>query len=128
RADDGATTATEIRGLRVTRVAGALDPDFGLLLAASSTQITAGPVAAFDGQLWLVVWVEVSGGGHDLRAVAVRPHGSAVDATPRLLGAGVSNVKPAAASVGDGTVAVVFERPAGGAIAVNSLRTSGSEK
>jgi len=126
RADDAATTATEIRGFRVTRAAGALDPDLGSLLASSSTQIVQGPVAAFDGQVWLLVWVEVSGGGHDLRAVAVRPDGSVVDATPRLLAAGVSNAKPAVASVGDGSVVVLFERSSGSAVAINALRTNGS--
>jgi hypothetical protein len=127
RVDDAATVATEIRGFRVTRAAGSLDPDLGSLLASSSTQITAGPAAAFDGGVWLVVWVEVSGGGHDLRAVAVRPDGTVVDAAPRLLAAGVANVRPAATSVGDGTVLVLFNRPAaGGAVAVNTIRVDGS--
>jgi hypothetical protein len=127
RVDDAATDATEIRAFRVTRAVGALDPAFGLLVATSSTEITRGPVAAFDGEVWLVAWVEVSGGGHDLRAAAVRPDGTVVDATSRLLAAGVSDVAPAVASTGDGTVLVMFNRPAaGGKVAINTIPVEGS--
>ena len=48
-ASDVATTTTEIRAVRATRAAGSLDPDGGVLLATSPTQITGGPVVAFDG-------------------------------------------------------------------------------
>jgi hypothetical protein len=127
RADDEATDATQIRAFRVTRAAGALDPAFGLAIATTSTEITSGPVAAFDGEVWLVAWVEVSGGGHDLRAAAVRPDGSIVDATSRLLAAGVSNAPPALASTGDGSVLVLFTRPAaGGKTALNTMKVEGS--
>lgn len=127
RADDAATEATEIRAFRVTRAAGALDPNFGLLVATSSTEITAGPTAVFDGEVWLVAWTEASGGGHDLRAAAVRPDGTVVDATPRLLAAGVSHAEPALASTGDGSVVVVFNRPAAnGKTALNTIAVPGS--
>jgi len=106
-----ATTPTEIRAVRATRAAGRLDPDGGLLLATSSTAITGGPVVAFDGTRWLVVWAEESGSTHDLRAVAVESDGTVVDASPRLVASDVVAGEPAVASTGDGRVLVVFARP-----------------
>jgi hypothetical protein len=126
RADDAATDPTQIRAFRVTRAAGALDPDHGLLVASSSTEITSGPAIAFDGEVWLLAWTEASGSGHDLRAAAVRPDGTVVDATSRLLAAGVSLATPALASTGDGSVVVLFNRPAaGGKVALNTLQVEG---
>lgn len=93
----------------------------------SSTEITSGPVVAFDGEVWLVAWVEVKGTGRDLRAAAVRPDGTVVDATSRLLAAGVSDVAPALSSTGDGSVLVLFNRPAtGGKVAINTIQVEGS--
>jgi len=106
-----ATTVTEIRAVRATRADGRLDPDGGLLLATSSTVITGGPVVAFDGTRWLVVWAEESGSTHDLRAVAVESDGTVVDASPRLVASDVVAGEPAVASTGDGRVLVVYARP-----------------
>jgi hypothetical protein len=98
----------------------------GVLLATSSTEITRGPVAAFDGDVWLVAWIERNGTAYDLRGVALRQDGTFVDASPRLLAADVSNVAPGLASTGEGTVAVLLNRPAtGGATAINSLVVDG---
>jgi hypothetical protein len=119
-----AGTPTEIRAIRVTRAAGNLDPAGGLLLATAPTQVTGGPVAAFDGSRWLVVWAEASAATHDLRALAVRDDGTVVDAAPRLV---ATNVRPSAlavASVGDGRVLVVFGRPDGSSTAVRATLVS----
>src|SRR4029450_9220103 len=100
---DVVATSTEIRGVRVTRPAGRLDPDGGLLLATSlGGAITGGPVAAFDGTVWLVAWVEDVGGTSTLRAVAVRDDGTVVDPMPRTIVSGVSPGDPALASLRDG--------------------------
>jgi hypothetical protein len=119
-ATDTATTQTEIRGLRATRVSGNIDPDGGVVLATAPSGITAGPVVAYDGARWLVVWAETSGSGNDLRAVAVEEDGTVVDASPRLVASDVAALDPAAASAGDGRVLVVFARPDGTSTAVRA--------
>jgi hypothetical protein len=120
-ATDTATAPTEIRAVRATRAAGSLDPNGGLLLATAGGPIEGGPAVGFDGTRWLVVWTEGSGTGADLRAVAVRDDGTVVDASPRLVAANVAMRDPAAASVGDGRVLVVFVRPDGGNSAVRAV-------
>jgi len=115
------TTLTEIRAVRATRALGNLDPDGGLLLATAATGITGGPVVAFDGARWLVVWAEASGATSDLRAVAVQADGSVVDASPRLVAANVTGQDPAAASSGDGRVLVLFARPDGASSALRGV-------
>jgi hypothetical protein len=113
-ASDVATAVTEIRVGRVSFMSeNDTFPDGGILLATSSTQITGGPVVAFDGNRWLVVWAEASGATNDLRAVALEIDGTVVDASPRLVASDVEAVEPAVASVGDGRVLVVFTRPNG---------------
>lgn len=89
---------------------------------ASTSGITAGPVAAFDGTVWLVVWIEAS----ELRAVAVRADGTVVDSTPRVLATGVAPIEPAAASTGDGRVLVVYGRADGAATAVRAVLVPGT--
>jgi hypothetical protein len=120
-ADDLATTATEIRAVRVTRPLGRIDADGGLLLASAATGVSGGPVVAFDGTRWLVVWTEASGGSHDLRAVAVEEDGSVVDPSPRLLATDVAAQEPGAASTGDGHVLVSFVRTDGASSAIRAV-------
>jgi hypothetical protein len=120
-ADDLATTATEIRAVRVTRPLGRIDVDGGLLLAATSTIVSSGPVVAFDGTRWLVVWTETAGISHDLRAVAVEADGSVVDPSPRLLATNVAAQEPGAASTGDGKVLVSFVRTDGASSAIRAV-------
>jgi hypothetical protein len=119
-ASDTSTTQTEIRAVRATRAAGNLDADGGLLLATTAGAITGGPVVAFDGTRWLVVWAEASGTSHDLRAVAVNTDGTVVDASPRLVASDVTASDPAVASAGDGRVAVLYGRPDGTSTAVRA--------
>jgi hypothetical protein len=119
------TTITEIRALRVTRAAGPIDPDGGVLLAATGA-VQSGPVAAFDGSVWLVVWLEASATGNDLRAVAVRTDGSVVDAMPRLLATNATR-GPAVASAGDGRVLVAYVRADGTASAIRAVLVPGTE-
>jgi len=104
--------------VRATRASGRLDPDGGLLLATAGTQITAGPVTAFDGTRWLVVWAEANGATNDLRAIAVAADGSVVDVLPRLVASDVQSGGFAAASAGDGRVLVVFNRAEGATFSV----------
>jgi hypothetical protein len=120
-ADDLATTATEIRAVRVTRPLGRIDADGGLLLASAATGVSGGPVVAFDGTRWLVVWTEASGASHDLRAVAVEEDGSVVDPSPRLLATDVAAQEPGAASTGNGHVLVSFVRPDGASSAIRAV-------
>jgi hypothetical protein len=115
-----ASAVTEIRGVRATRASGRLDPDGGLLLATAATQVTSGPVTAFDGTRWLVVWAEASGAGSDLRAVAVAADGSVVDASPRLVASNVTPQGITSASAGDGRVLVVFNRPEGATYSIRA--------
>ncbi len=88
---------SDIRALRFTRTDGPLDPDGGIVLA-TGTRVVSSPRVAFDGTAWLVVWtVQPSPGVMDVLGVAVRPDGTVVDASPRLLAAGVAglpNVTP----------------------------------
>lgn len=118
------TTLSEIRAVRATRALGSLDPDGGLLLATVAAQVTAGPVATFDGARWLVVWAESAGATNDLRAVAVEADGTVVDSSPRLVAADVAARDPALASAGDGRVLVLFGRPDAGNTAVRALLVS----
>lgn len=112
-ADDSATSATQVRALRVTRADGRIDPDGGLLLATVATQVSGGPVAAFDGTRWLVVWAQAAADGNELRAVAVEQDGTVVDTEPRLIASAVAAAEPGVASTGDGRVLVAFARPDG---------------
>lgn len=83
-------SGSDVRALRFTRAAGPLDPDGGLVLATGTSAV--GPLrVAFDGTSWLVVWLAQTGPGlYDVLGVGVRPDGTIVDASPRLLAAGVS--------------------------------------
>lgn len=118
--------ATTIRGMRVTHASGALDPDGGLVLATTAGgEVIGGPVAAYDGSVWLVAWTEVGVGGNDLRAVAVQTDGTVVDVTPRLLASGLSNAEPAIASTGDGRSLVLYVRPDAGKSAVRAQLVPG---
>jgi hypothetical protein len=106
---------------RVASTGEALDP-MRIVIATTPSGVAAGPVAAFDGTVWLVVWVEAS----ELRAVAVRADGTVVDSTPRVLATGVAPTEPAAASTGDGRVLVVYGRPDGAATAIRGMLVPGS--
>ena len=124
---DAIATPTEIRTMRLTRLAGGLDPDGGRLLATSlGGAITGGPVVAFDGTVWLVAWVEDVSGTSTLRAVAVRDDGTVVDAMPRTIASGVDPGEPALASLGDGRVLVVYRQPDGAATAVRARLVPGT--
>lgn len=114
----------EIRAVRATRAANAIDPDGGVVLATGVGTVTGGPVAAFDGTRWLVVWAETSGSTNDLRAVAVAQDGTPVDATPRLVATDVAAQDPAVASAGAGKVLVVYARPDGTNRAVRATLVS----
>lgn len=119
--------ATEIRGMRVTHAGGALDADGGILLATTAGgKVVAGPVAAFDGTVWLVAWSEVGGGGNDLRAVAVQTDGTVVDATPRLIASGLNDAAISLASAGDGRALVMYVRPDGASAAVRAQLVPGT--
>ena len=90
----GGTSDTEIHTLRFTHAGGPLDPDGGLVLA-TGTPIASSPLVAFDGTTWLVAWLaQPVPGAYDVVGVAVRPDGTIVDATPRVLAAGVTNTSP----------------------------------
>ena len=115
-----ASSVVTIRGMRVTHTDGPLDPDGGAVLATAGGNMLAGPVVAFDGAVWLVAWAEVGAGGNDLRAVAVQPDGTVVDAVPRLLASGVSAGTLAIASAGDGRSLLVYVRDDGGNAAVRA--------
>lgn len=112
-ASEAATAATEIRAVRVNRDQGRLDPDGGLLLATVATQVTGGPVAAFDGARWLVVWAQSAATGEELRALTVDVDGMVQGGEPRWLAGDVAALEPAAASAGDGRVLVAFVRQYG---------------
>jgi hypothetical protein len=120
---------TEIRAMRVTKLGGPLDVDGGLLLGTATGSVTGGPVAAFDGAVWLVVWSETGVGGNDLRAVAVQIDGAIVDASPRLLASGLAtgaSAAPAIASAGDGRSLVVYVKPDGASSAVRAQLVPGT--
>jgi hypothetical protein len=120
---------TEIRAMRVTKLGGPLDADGGLLLGTAAGTITGGPVAAFDGTVWLVVWSETGMSGNDLRAVAVQPDGTIVDASPRLLASGLGtgvSAEPAIASAGDGRSLVLYVKPDGASSAVRGQLVPGT--
>jgi hypothetical protein len=120
------TDATEIRGMRVTRAGGPLDPDGGFALPTTGGVIKAGPVAAFDGTMWLVAWSEVGVGGNDLRAVAVQTDGTVVDATPRLLANGLATAPLSIASAGNGKSLVMYVKPDGGSSAIRAQLVPGT--
>lgn len=120
------TDATEIRGMRVTRAGGPLDLDGGFALPTTGGVIKAGPVAAFDGTVWLVAWIEVGVGGNDLRAVAVQTDGTVVDATPRLLASGLATASLSIASAGNGKSLVMYVKPDGGSSAIRAQLVPGT--
>ncbi len=127
-ADGPVVDATDIRAMRITPGAtSGLDPDGGLLLASTTggAPVIAGPVAAFDGGVWLVAWTEAGVGGNDLYAVAVATDGTVLDATPRLVASGVTAVSPAIASAGDGRSLVVYVKPDGTRSAVRARLVNG---
>ncbi len=111
-----------IVGTRVASTGEVLDSP-RIEIATTPSGVAAGPVAAFDGTVWLVAWVEPNG---DLRAVAVRADGTVVDSPPRLLVSGVALTEPAVASVGDGDVLVVYGRPDGTATAIRAQVVPGA--
>lgn len=119
------TDATEIRGMRVTPAGGPLDPDGGFALPTAGGVIKAGPVAAFDGSVWLVAWSEVGVGGNDLRAVAIQTDGTVVDATPRLLTTGLAAAPLSIASAGNGKSLVLYVKPDGGSSAIRAQLVPG---
>jgi len=87
---EAAPGSSDIRALRFTRAGGALDPDGGIVLATGTT-VAAAPLVAFDGTSWLVVWLaQTAPGVQDVLGVAVREDGTVVDASPRVLAAGVA--------------------------------------
>ncbi len=119
----GATAATEVRVVRATRTDGNLDPDGGVLVA-TARNVTLGPLVAFDGSRWLLVWVDTDATNpfsvtSELRALAIAADGAVLDASPRLLATSVTSI--ATASVGDGRVLVVFGQPTGGRTAVRAM-------
>lgn len=126
-ADGPVDDATDVRAMRVAPGGGALDPDGGVLLASTvgGAPVVAGPVAAFDGAVWVVVWTEAGIGGNDLYAVAVAADGTVLDATPRLLASGLGNATPAIASTGDGRSLVTYVRPDGGKSAIRAQLVDG---
>lgn len=117
---------TEIRGIRVTRAGGPLDPDGGFAIPTAGGVIKAGPVATFDGTVWLVAWSEVGVGGNDLRAVAIQTDGTVVDATPRLLATGLATTPLSIASAGNGKSLVMYVKPDGGSSAIRAQLVPGT--
>ena len=113
--------------MRVAPGGGTLDPSGGILLAGTTggAPVVAGPVVAFDGTVWLVVWTEAGVGGNDLYAVAVATDGTVLDATPRLIASGLSAATPAIASAGDGRSLLTYVRPDGGKSAVRAQLVDG---
>jgi hypothetical protein len=121
--------ATDIRAMRILPAAThGLDPAGGILLATTvgGAPVIGGPVAAFDGTRWLVVWTEAAAGGNDLRAVAVATDGTVLDAVPRLLASGVSSAAPALASAGDGRSLVLYTKADGGKSAIRARLVPGT--
>ncbi len=128
-AEGSVDDATDIRAMRIAPAAtSGLDPDGGILLGSTvgGAPVIGGPVVAFDGSVWLVVWTEAAVGGNDLRAVAVATDGTVLDATPRLLASGLSDAAPAIASAGDGRSLVLYVRPDSGKSAVRAQLVNGS--
>ena len=113
-------TATEVRGVRVTRADGLLDPDGGLLLATAANGINGSPSVAFDGTRWLVAWTEAGTLDYEIRAVAVNVDGTVVDSTPRLVADEVAPAPPSASSTGNGSVLVAFTRDEGAQTAIRA--------
>jgi hypothetical protein len=113
-------TATEVRGVRVTRADGLLDPDGGLLLATVANGVNGSPSVAFDGTRWLVAWTEAGALDDEVRAVAVNVDGSVVDSTPRLVADEVAPAPPSASSTGNGSVLVAFTRDEGAQTAIRA--------
>lgn len=122
--DPAGSEATRIRSLRFTRADGRLDPDGGVVLAVAPSRIRSEPAVAFDGNAWVVVWVEARETAYDLRAVTVASDGTVRDAIPRLIAADVTPVDPAVASLGDGRIVVVYGRSEGDATAVRARMVS----
>ena len=127
-ADGPVDVATDVRAMRVGAPGGPLDPDGGILLASTvgGAAVVGGPVVAFDGTQWLVVWTEAAVGGNDLRAVAVAADGTVLDAVPRLVASGIGASAPAIASAGDGRSLVVYAKPDGGRSAVRARLVAGN--
>lgn len=127
-ADGPVDVATDIRAMRVGAPGGPLDPDGGIVLASTvgGAPVVGGPVVAFDGTQWLVVWTEAAVGGNDLRAVAVATDGTVLDAVPRLVVSGVGASAPAIASAGDGRSLVVYAKPDGGKSAIRARLVPGT--
>lgn len=117
---DAGATATEVRGVRVTRADGLLDPDGGLLLATAANGVHGSPSVAFDGTRWLVAWTEAGALDYEVRAVAVNADGSVVDSAPRLVAEGVAPAPPSASSTGNGSVLVAFTRDEGAQTAIRA--------
>src|SRR5262249_22241883 len=113
--------------MRVAPGGAGIDPDGGVLLATTvgGAPVTAGPVVAFDGSVWLVVWTGAGGARHDLYAGGVATARTPLAATPRLLASGVSAATPAIASTGDGRSLVTYVRPDGGKSAVRAQLVDG---
>jgi hypothetical protein len=109
---------------RIASTGEALDPT-RIVVATAASGVAAGPVAAFDGTVWLGAWIEPNGSSFDLRAVAVRADGTVVDSTPRVLASDVLPTEPAAASAGDGRVLVVYGRADGAATAIRGALVPG---
>lgn len=113
-------TAAEVRGVRVTRADGLLDPDGGLLLATVANGINGSPSAAFDGTRWLVAWTEAGALDYEVRAVAVNVDGGVVDSAPRLVASEVAPAPPSVSSTGNGSVLVTFTRDEGAQTAIRA--------
>lgn len=81
------TTGTELRAVRFTRAAGALDPSGGLLVATAASPIQR-IVAAGDGSNVIAAWIESDG---TIRATRLAPDGSLPDPSPTTIATTTAN-------------------------------------
>ena len=73
---------SEVRAMRFSRAAGALDPDGGALLASNAGGL-GGPLVAADGTNFVVVWQELQAApASHIRALHVAPDGTVLDLEP----------------------------------------------
>lgn len=101
--------ADGVRGRRIPPYGAPLDPESGLELAVTSHRVWVGPVVAFDGTNWMLVWLEQHPDfTYSMHAIGVRQDGTAIDTAPRLLANDVIGITPAVSSPAPGQVMIVF--------------------